>query len=124
IEAKHEQPTRQGAWAGGGLGLAAGVLVALFPAVAIGGAVAVGAGVGAGLGAIAGHAAAGMSRSDLKDLGEHLDNGQCALVVVAAVALADRVQEAMERADKLERKQLKADRKAAEKEADEVSAAG
>ena len=35
------------------------------------------------LGAVAGHAAAGMSRSDLKDLGEHLDAGQAGLVVVA-----------------------------------------
>jgi len=39
---------------------------------------------GAALGAITGHAAAGMSRGDLKDLGEQLDKGQAGLVVVGA----------------------------------------
>ena len=108
IVSKHEQPTRQGAWVGGGLGLSAGVLVALFPAVGLGAAVVYGTGIGAGLGALAGHAVAGMSRSDLKDLGEHLDKGECALVVVAAAAVADRVERQLERAEKVERKQLKA----------------
>lgn len=124
IVSKHEQPTRQGAWAGGSLGLATGVLVALFPAVGIGAAVAYGTGIGAGLGAIAGHAAAGMSRSDLKDLGEHLDKGECALVAVAAAAVADRVERQLKGAEKVERKQLEADKKAAEKEASEASTTG
>jgi uncharacterized membrane protein len=117
IVSKHEQPTRQGAWVGGGIGLSAGVLVALFPAVGLGAAVVSGTGIGAGLGAWGGHAVAGMSRSDLKDLGDHLDSGECALVVVAAAAVADRVALQLERAEKLERKQLHADRKVAEKEA-------
>jgi uncharacterized membrane protein len=121
ITSKHEQPTRQGAWGGAGLGLAAGVLVAVFPAVGIGAAVAYGTGIGAGLGAIAGHAAAGLSRSDLKDLGEHLDKGEYALVAVAAAAIADRVEKEISRAQKLERKEMKADKKAAEKEAEEAS---
>ena len=122
IVSKHEQPTRQGAWLGGGLGLSAGVLVALFPAVGIGAAVAYGTGIGAGLGAFAGHAAAGMSRSDLKDLGEHLDEGECALVVVAAAAVADRVELQLKGAEKVQRKRLEADRKAAEQEAAERAA--
>jgi uncharacterized membrane protein len=122
ITSKHEQPTRQEAWAGGGLGLAAGVLVALFPAVGLGAAVAYGTGIGAGLGALAGHSAAGLSRSDLKDLGEHLDSGEYALVAVAAAAIADRVERQISRAEKVARKDLKADKKAAEKEAAEVSA--
>ena len=109
IVKKHEQPLRQGAWVGGGLGLATGLCVALFPAVALGAGLAWGAGIGAGLGALAGHAAGGMSRSDLKDLGETLDNGECAMVAVAAAAIADRVEAGLERADKVERKELKAD---------------
>jgi uncharacterized membrane protein len=121
ITSKHEQPTRQGAWAGGGLGLAAGVLVAVFPAVGIGAAVAYGTGIGAGLGALAGHSAAGLSRSDLKDLGEYLDDGEYALVAVAAAAIADRVERQITRAEKLEKKQMKADKKAAEKEAAEAA---
>ena len=35
------------------------------------------------IGFVAGHAAAGMSRRDLKEIGEHLDPGQAGLVVVA-----------------------------------------
>ncbi len=33
---KHEQPTRHGGWVGAGWGLAAGFVMALFPAAAIG----------------------------------------------------------------------------------------
>ena len=121
IVKKHEQPTRQGAWLGGGLGLATGLCLALFPAVGLGAGLVYGTGIGAGLGALAGHAAGGMSRSDLKDLGETLDAGECALVAVAAAALADRVEAAVTRAEKLEKKQLKAD---AKKMAEDVEAAG
>ena len=54
-----------------------------FPVAAIGGGLlAATAAGGAVLGAVAGHAAAGMSRDDLKELGEHLDAGKAGLVVV------------------------------------------
>lgn len=121
IVKKHEQPLRQGAWVGGGLGLAAGLVVALFPAVGLGAGLLWGAGIGAGLGAWAGHAVAGMSRGDLKDLGEALDNGEYALVAVAAAAIADRVAAAVKHAEKVERKELKADAKVAKKEAEEAA---
>ena len=79
ITRKHETPTRVGGVLGGGVGLATGLVVALFPFAAIGGGLlAVATGGGAVLGAVAGHAAAGMSRQDLKELGEHLDAGQAA----------------------------------------------
>ncbi len=51
IVVKHEQPTRQGAWRGLGIGLVGGALVALFPAV----------GIGAGLGLVV------VAASDLGD---------------------------------------------------------
>jgi uncharacterized membrane protein len=121
IVKKHEQPTRQGAWAGLGIGLVGGALVALFPAVALGGALLVGGGAGAGLGALAGHVAAGMSRSDLKDLGELLDAGQSGLVVVAATDVEARVDAVLKRAAKVTKKQLKADQKQIEKEIDELA---
>jgi uncharacterized membrane protein len=74
ITKKHETPTRAGGVLGGGVGLATGLVVALFPFAAIGGGLLVATtGGGAVLGAVAGHAAAGMSRHDLKELGEHLD---------------------------------------------------
>jgi uncharacterized membrane protein len=106
---KHEQPTRRGAWAGLGVGLAVGALAALFPAVAIGGAL-VSGGVGAGLGAVAGHVAGGLSRSDLKDLGELLDVGESGLVVVSAVDLEGAVEQEVRRAERTVKRQLKADR--------------
>ena len=50
IVVKHEQPTRQGAWRGLGIGLVGGALVALFPAVGIGAGLLVGGAGGAGIG--------------------------------------------------------------------------
>ena len=78
------------------MGLAVGALVALFPAVAIGAGLAIGGASGAVLGATAGHVAAGMSRSDLKDIGELLDTGTSGLVVVAATDVEDRVEAAIQ----------------------------
>src|SRR3954462_10114571 len=110
IVKKHETPTRAGGVLGGGFGLASGLVVALFPFAAIGGGLlAVTTGGGAILGAVAGHAAAGMSRHDLKELGEHLDAGQAGLVVVAVADMGAKVEAAMERATRLEQKQLQAD---------------
>ncbi len=110
IVKKHETPTRVGGVLGGGMGLATGLVVALFPFAAVGGGLLVGtAAGGAILGAVAGHAAAGMSRHDLKELGEHLDSGTAGLVVVAVSDMGAKVEEAMRRAQKVERKQLEAD---------------
>jgi uncharacterized membrane protein len=116
IVAKHEQPTRTSAWRGLGIGLAGGALVALFPAVGIGTGLLAGAAGGAGLGALAGHVHAGLSRADLKELGELLDEGHSGLVVIAASDLAGRIEQAIRRADKLAKKQLRADQQALEKE--------
>jgi uncharacterized membrane protein len=123
IVKKHETPTRVGGVLGGGVGLATGLAIALFPAAAIGGGLlAATTGGGALLGAAAGHAAAGMSRSDLKDLGEHLDKGHAGLVVVGVSDLEAKVQGAMKKAKKIEEKQLKADTKALETDAKEAGA--
>ena len=121
IVKKHETPTRVGGVLGGGMGLATGLVVALFPFAAIGGGLlAVTTGSGAILGAVAGHAAAGMSRDDLKELGESLDAGQAGLVVVAVSDMGAKVERAMNRAAKLQQKELKAD--TAEIERDAASA--
>jgi uncharacterized membrane protein len=121
IVKKHETPTRAGGVLGGGFGLATGLVVALFPFAAIGGGLlaATTAG-GVALGAVAGHAAAGMSRNDLKELGEYLDAGQAGLVVVAVSDMGGKVQRAMKHAQKVQEKQLKAD--TAEIERDAASA--
>src|SRR6201996_9564743 len=121
IVKKHETPTRVGSVLGGGVGLATGLVVALFPFAAVGGGLLLGTTAGGAiLGAVAGHAAAGMSRTDLKELGEHLDAGQAGLVVVAVSDMGAKVEQAMKRAEKLEQKQLKADNAAIERDAASV----
>ena len=121
ITKKHETPTRVGGVLGGGAGLATGLVVALFPFAAIGGGLlaATTAG-GAILGAVAGHAAAGMSRQDLKDLGESLDAGEAGLIVVGVTDMEARIEQSMRRAEKLQKKQLKADAEALERDAKEA----
>ena len=120
IVKKHEQPTRHGAAVGLGWGLAVGVAAVLFPPIGIGIA---GAGAGgAAIGAVAGHASGGMSRSDLKDLGEALDAGQAGLIVIYETNLADQVAANIKAANRIVSKatdmaadQLAADMKSAEK---------
>lgn len=121
IAKKHETPTRVGGVLGGGVGLATGLVIALFPAAAIGtGLLAAATGTGAVVGAVAGHAAAGLSRGDLKDLGEALDAGTAGLVVVGVSDMASKIEAAMERAEKVEAKQLQADAEAIEADATEA----
>jgi uncharacterized membrane protein len=96
-----EEPTRQGAIAGLAVGLAVGALVALFPAVALG--------AGLAIGGTAGHVAAGMSRSDLKDLGELLDAGTSGLIVVAATDVEGRVEAAIQHGKDIVKKQVQID---------------
>jgi len=120
IVKKHETPTRVGGVAGAGVGLATGLVIALFPAAAIGGGLLLATGGGgAVLGALAGHAAAGMSRSDLKELGEALDEGQAGLVVVAVSDMEAKIEAAMAHAQKVEAKELKADQAAIEADSKE-----
>jgi uncharacterized membrane protein len=120
ITKKHETPTRVGGVLGGGIGLATGLVVAIFPFAAIGAAALVGTASGAVLGAVAGHAAAGMSRHDLKELGEGLDDGEAGLIVVGVSDTASRIEEAMKQAEKVQRKEMKVD--TAELEADATDA--
>jgi uncharacterized membrane protein len=118
IVKKHETPTRVGGVLGGGVGLATGLVVALFPFAAVGGGLLAGTTAGGAiLGAVAGHAAAGMSRHDLKELGEHLDTGQAGLVVIAVSDMASKVERAMKRAAKVQEKELKADTEELERDA-------
>jgi uncharacterized membrane protein len=118
IVKKHETPTRAGGVLGGGVGLATGLVIALFPAAAIGtGLLAATTGGGALLGAVAGHAAAGMSRKDLKEAGEQLDEGTAGLVVVGVSDMGAKIEAAMKKAEKVEAKELKADQEAIEKDA-------
>jgi len=118
ITKKHETPTRVGGVLGAGVGLATGLVVVLFPFAAIGGGlIAATTGGGAVLGALAGHAAAGMSRHDLKELGESLDAGQAGLIVVGVSDMGAKIEKSMKKAKKVETKELKADNAAIEADA-------
>ena len=74
------------------------------------------------LGAVAGHAAGGMSRADLKDLGEYLDTGQAGLIVVGVSDMGAKIEREMRRAEKVQKKQLKADVEEIERDANTGSA--
>ncbi len=118
ITKKHETPTRVGGVLGAGIGLATGLVVVLFPFAAVGGGlIAATTGGGAVLGALAGHAAAGMSRHDLKELGESLDAGQAGLIVVGVSDMGAKIEKSMKKAKKVEAKELKADSAAIEADA-------
>jgi len=119
-----EEPTRHGAAAGLLIGLAVGAAVVLFPAAGIplAAGMAGGAAIGTTAGAVAGHVARGMKRSDLKELGELLDNGKSGLVVVAASDVASKVEAAITRAKKRAKAQLQTDVDAMKKEIDRVAA--
>ena len=93
---KTEKPTHKGAW----IGLAAGAGVAvvfpfLLPAVSYAGM----AGAGAGLGAWFGHLAHGTSRAEAKDMGELLEPGKAALIVVGIDNDAEQIERATTRAE-------------------------
>lgn len=114
IVKKHEQPTRHGAAVGLGWGLAVGVAAVLFPPIGIG--VAAGAAGGAAIGGVAGHVTGGMSRGDLKDLGDTLDAGEAGLIVIYETNLGDQIKANIKAANRIVAKasEMEGDRLAAE----------
>jgi len=109
---KHEKPTQHGAWTGIAVGALAGVL---FPPSVIGSAV-----VGGVAGGVIGHLARGMSRGDMHELGDLLDAGQAALVIIGESRVAEQVDKALTRAQKHIEKQIEADAKELEKALEEA----
>jgi len=109
---KHEKPTQHGAWTGIAVGAVVGIM---FPPSIIG-AAAVG-GLGGG---VIGRLARGMSRGDIKDLGELLDEGQAALVVVGESRVHEQLDKALTHALKTIEKEIDADSKELEREIREV----
>jgi uncharacterized membrane protein len=112
---KHEKPTQHGAWTGIGVGAVLGVL---FPPSILGSAVVAGT-----AGGLIGHFWRGMSRGDMKDLGEALDDGQAALVVVGRSKLEDTLDRELKRAQKRVEKEIDAESKDVEKEIDAAATA-
>lgn len=109
---KHEKPTQHGAWSGLAIGALVGVV---FPPSVL----ATGA-VGAVAGGLTGHFARGMSRGDVKEFADTLDEGEAALVVVGASKLDETIRSELKRADRAYEKQLTADAHELRKELDQA----
>ena len=95
---KDEMATRHGAWGGAAVGALVGILFP--PAIVVSGA------VGAAVGGVSGHLWRGMSRADVKELGDVIDDGQAALVIVGESKLEQAVDKAGLKAEKHVAKEL------------------
>lgn len=112
---KHEKPTQHGAWTGLGVGALLGVL---FPPTVLASGV-----VGATAGGLIGHFWRGMSRSDVREIGTLLDDGQAALIVIGTSKIEAQVAKALSRAQQRIAKQLDAEADELDKEIKSAAAA-
>jgi uncharacterized membrane protein len=110
---KDEMATRHGAWGGAAAGALVGIL---FPPSIIGTAL-----VGAAVGGVGGHLWRGMSRSDVKEFGEVIDEGQAALVIVGESKLQQAVEKAQLKAEKHVAKELNVSAKDVDKAVQEAA---
>ena len=104
---KHEKPTQHGAWTGVAVGAICGIL---FPPSVLGAAA-----VGGVAGGMIGHFARGMSRSDMKELGDLIDSGEAVLVVVGESRLQEQLDKALTRAERSIEKETEADSREVER---------
>jgi len=98
---KTEKPTQHGAWTGAGVGALVGII---FPPAILGAAI-----VGAGAGGLTAHLVKGLSRADLKELGEELEGGTAAVIVIGESKIEEQLEKATQRSVKLIEKQIDAD---------------
>jgi uncharacterized membrane protein len=112
---KHEKATQHGAWTGVAVGAVVGIF---FPPLLVADVL-----VGGLAGGVIGHLWRGMSRKDVMELGEQLDDGAAALVVIGKSKLEQALEKAVTRAAKSVEKEIKADRKEFEKEIKEAEKA-
>jgi uncharacterized membrane protein len=119
---KHEKPTQHGAWGGIAIGAVVGIL---FPPSILGAAA-----VGGVVGGVGAHLRRGIPRGDARELGEMLDGGEAALIVIGESRLQEQLDKALTRAEKSIEKEIDADNEefrreldAAEKDAERQTAA-
>jgi uncharacterized membrane protein len=105
---KHEKTTQRGAWTGLGVGALVGIL---FPPSILGSGI-----VGATAGGLVGHFWRGMSRSDVKEIGELLDDGEAGLVVIGTSNVEKQVTKALGRAQRRLAKQIDGETKDLDRE--------
>src|SRR5215203_357115 len=89
---KIEKPTQHGGWAGLAVGAAIGLIFP--PSILVSGL------AGAGAGALIGHLRGGMSNSDLKEIGEMLDESEAALIVIGEETIERGLDETIKHAKK------------------------
>jgi uncharacterized membrane protein len=109
---KIEKPTQHGGWAGMAVGAAMGLIFP--PGILVGGL------LGAGAGALIGHLEGGMSRDDIKEVGEMLDNSEAALIVVGEATIERAVDDATKQAKRELKKEIRADAREMERAVDEA----
>src|ERR687889_1565420 len=109
---KIEKPTQHGGWAGAAVGAAIGLVFP--PSILVGGL------LGAGAGALIGPLEGGMSRSDVREVGEMLDNSEAALIVVGEATVERAVEDATKRAKKELKKEIRADAREMERAVDQA----
>jgi uncharacterized membrane protein len=95
---EHELARKAGGWGGAVVGALVGIL---FPPAIVGTTLA-----GAAVGAAIGHLWRGLSRSDVKELGDLIDDGEAALVVVGEGKLEEALDKAELKAEKHAAKEL------------------
>jgi len=98
---KHEKPTQHGAWGGIAVGALVGVL---FPPSVI-----AAAAVGGAVGGVGGHLRKGIARGDAKELGELLESGEAALVVIGESRVEEQLDKLLERAERSIEREIDAD---------------
>ena len=109
---KHEKPTQHGAWGGIAVGAVAGIL---FPPSILGAAL-----VGGVVGGVGGHLRKGMSRGDAKELGELLEGGEAALIVIGESRIEEQLDKVLTRAEKTIEKEIDADNKEFKRELEQA----
>lgn len=107
---KIEKPTQHGGWAGLAVGAAIGLIFP--PSLLVSGL------AGAGAGALIGHLRGGMSRDDVKEVGEMLDESEAALIVVGEATIERAIEQETRRAKKSMKKQVEAEAKEMERAID------
>ena len=107
---KTEKPTQHGGWAGMAVGAAMGLIFP--PGILVGGL------LGAGAGALIGHLEGGMSREDIREVGEMLDNSEAAMIVVGEATIERAVEDAIRRAKNEMKKEVRVDAREMERAID------
>jgi uncharacterized membrane protein len=110
---KDEEATRHGGWGGAAAGAVVGIL---FPPSIIGSAL-----LGAAIGGVSGHLWRGMSRADVKELGDLIDANEAALLIIGESTIEEAVEKAQLKADKHIAKQLNASAKDVDKAVQEAA---